>query len=218
MRCAPATPSREMRRRDDDWTVPSSPRCTASPRSARRRSCARWARRRAAHARRGRRLGRLLDRFRPGEPGALRPTSWTCLRSDPSRSGISTRQAFRTVSGARRRPADGPLGEATTWCSSLRSATCSAAENRDLLRRCHAALAAGGRVVIQDFILEPDKAPRGALLALNMLVGHRPGSSYTEEEYAGMAARSGIYRRKPHPSRGSDESDGGHASLMSAEC
>ena len=34
-------------------------------------------------------------------------------------------------------------------------------ENRDLLRRCHAALRPGGRIVIQDFILEPDKtAPK----------------------------------------------------------
>jgi predicted O-methyltransferase YrrM len=58
-------------------------------------------------------------------------------------------------------------------------------ENRDLLRRCHAALVPGGRVVIQDFILEPDKtAPRfGALFALNMLVATRAGSSYSEGEY-----------------------------------
>jgi len=59
-------------------------------------------------------------------------------------------------------------------------------ENGDLLRRCHAALASGGRISIQDFILEPDKtAPKwGALFALNMLVGTQAGSSYSEEEYA----------------------------------
>jgi (2Fe-2S) ferredoxin/predicted O-methyltransferase YrrM len=58
-------------------------------------------------------------------------------------------------------------------------------ENRDLLERCHRALASGGRMVIQDFILEPDKtAPKwGALFALNMLVGTRAGSSYSEDEY-----------------------------------
>src|ERR1017187_9574280 len=37
----------------------------------------------------------------------------------------------------------------------------SSGENLDLLRRCRGALAPGGRIVIQDFILEPDKtAPR----------------------------------------------------------
>ncbi len=58
-------------------------------------------------------------------------------------------------------------------------------ENGDLLERCHRALASGGRVVIQDFILEPDKtSPKwGALFALNMLVGTRAGSSYSQDEY-----------------------------------
>ena len=68
-------------------------------------------------------------------------------------------------------------------------------ENCDLLSRCHAALAPDGRVVIQDFILEPDKtAPRwGALFALNMLVGTRAGSSYSEPEYAGWLNRAGFH-------------------------
>ena len=59
-------------------------------------------------------------------------------------------------------------------------------ENRDLIARCCKALRANGRVVIQDFILEPDRtAPKtAALFALNMLVGTREGNCYTEEEYA----------------------------------
>jgi len=70
----------------------------------------------------------------------------------------------------------------------------SPAENCNLLGRCHAALASGGRIVIQDFILEPDKAaPRwGALFALNMLVGTRAGSSYSEPEYAGWLKSAGF--------------------------
>jgi len=59
-------------------------------------------------------------------------------------------------------------------------------ENADLLRRCFDALAPGGRVVIQDFVLDEDKtspAP-AALFALNMLVGTKSGSSYSEQEYA----------------------------------
>ena len=70
----------------------------------------------------------------------------------------------------------------------------SAAENLDLLRRCHEALAPGGRVVIQDFILEADKtAPRfAALFALNMLVGTDGGSSYSEPEYAAWLGEAGF--------------------------
>jgi (2Fe-2S) ferredoxin/precorrin-6B methylase 2 len=71
----------------------------------------------------------------------------------------------------------------------------SPAENLDLLRRCHEALAPGGRVVVQDFILEPDKtAPRfAALFALNMLVGTRGGASYSEPEYAAWLAEAGFH-------------------------
>jgi 2-polyprenyl-3-methyl-5-hydroxy-6-metoxy-1,4-benzoquinol methylase len=67
-------------------------------------------------------------------------------------------------------------------------------ENRDLLQRCHAALAPEGRVVIQDFILEADKtAPKwAALFSLNMLVGTRAGSSYSEEEYAAWLGEAGF--------------------------
>ncbi len=78
----------------------------------------------------------------------------------------------------------------------------SEAENLDLLRRCLAALAPGGRLVIQDFILEPDKTtPRfAALFALNMLVGTPGGSSYSEPEYAAWLGQAGfaeIHRVRP---------------------
>jgi (2Fe-2S) ferredoxin/2-polyprenyl-3-methyl-5-hydroxy-6-metoxy-1,4-benzoquinol methylase len=67
-------------------------------------------------------------------------------------------------------------------------------ENLDLLRRCREALAPGGRVVIQDFILEADKtAPRfAAVFALNMLVGTTGGSSYSEPEYAAWLGEAGF--------------------------
>ena len=70
----------------------------------------------------------------------------------------------------------------------------SPSENLDLLRRCHEALAGGGRVVIQDFNLEADKtAPRfAALFALNMLVGTQAGSSYSESEYAAWLGQAGF--------------------------
>ncbi len=70
----------------------------------------------------------------------------------------------------------------------LVSAIChmlSQAENLELLRKCHAALRAGGRIVIQDFILEADRtAPKSAaLFSLNMLVGTAAGRTYSGEEY-----------------------------------
>jgi (2Fe-2S) ferredoxin/2-polyprenyl-3-methyl-5-hydroxy-6-metoxy-1,4-benzoquinol methylase len=67
-------------------------------------------------------------------------------------------------------------------------------ENRDLVRRCFAALAPKGRLVIQDFILEPDRtAPKSAaLFALNMLVGTEGGSTYTEAEYAAWLKEAGF--------------------------
>jgi predicted O-methyltransferase YrrM len=67
-------------------------------------------------------------------------------------------------------------------------------ENLDMLRKCYAALAPGGRVTIQDFILEAGKtAPlHAALFSLNMLVGTERGSSYSEEEYAAWLRHTGF--------------------------
>jgi (2Fe-2S) ferredoxin/SAM-dependent methyltransferase len=66
--------------------------------------------------------------------------------------------------------------------------------NRELLARAAKALGPGGRVVVQDFILEPDRTrPRQAVLfALNMLVGTEAGSTYTEEEYAAWLTSAGL--------------------------
>jgi predicted O-methyltransferase YrrM len=91
----------------------------------------------------------------------------------------------------------GPLGEGYDLV--FLSAIChmlDEAENLDLLRRCHGALASGGRIVIQDFILEPDKtSPRfAALFALNMLVGTPGGSAYSEPEYAAWLGEAGFHQ------------------------
>jgi (2Fe-2S) ferredoxin/2-polyprenyl-3-methyl-5-hydroxy-6-metoxy-1,4-benzoquinol methylase len=76
-------------------------------------------------------------------------------------------------------------------------------ENRDLIARCHAAINPGGRIVIKDFLLQPDKAgPKfAALFSLNMLVGTRSGASYSEQEYARWLAAAGFQdvRRVPLP-------------------
>jgi cyclopropane fatty-acyl-phospholipid synthase-like methyltransferase len=70
----------------------------------------------------------------------------------------------------------------------------SAKENRELFRRAYCALAPKGQMVVQDFILEPDKtAPRAAtLFALNMLAGTRAGATYSEAEYASWLQDAGF--------------------------
>jgi len=67
-------------------------------------------------------------------------------------------------------------------------------ENLDMLRKVKDALNPGGRVVIQDFILNEEKtAPTfAALFALNMLVGTREGSAYSDAEYANWLAEAGF--------------------------
>lgn len=79
----------------------------------------------------------------------------------------------------------------------LLSAIChmySPDENRRLLEKAFRALEPGGRLVIQDFILDPDKtSPRqAALFALNMLVGTPAGGTYNRTEYAGWLESVGF--------------------------
>jgi SAM-dependent methyltransferase len=60
----------------------------------------------------------------------------------------------------------------------------SPAQNLALYRKVLAALRPGGRLVIRDHIMEPDRTrpPAGALFAVNMLVGTSGGGTYTFEE------------------------------------
>jgi len=79
----------------------------------------------------------------------------------------------------------------------LASAVChilDEAENQDLFRRCAAALAPGGRLVVRDFILEPDRTgpKEAALFALNMLTGTAHGNVYTEAEYRAWLEAAGF--------------------------
>jgi (2Fe-2S) ferredoxin/predicted O-methyltransferase YrrM len=67
-------------------------------------------------------------------------------------------------------------------------------ENRELLRRIYKALAPGGKLVLQDFILDPDKTRPavGAIFSLNMLVNTEGGASYSEDEYAEWLREAGF--------------------------
>ena len=55
---------------------------------------------------------------------------------------------------------------------------------RALVRRCSAALGEGGRLVVKDFLLDPDRtSPEGgAIFAVNMLVATEEGDCHTEAE------------------------------------
>jgi SAM-dependent methyltransferase len=67
----------------------------------------------------------------------------------------------------------------------------STEQNVDLYKKIFDALVPGGRIVIRDHVMKPDKtAPKsGALFAINMLVGTPGGGTYTYEEIkTGLAA------------------------------
>jgi (2Fe-2S) ferredoxin/predicted O-methyltransferase YrrM len=70
----------------------------------------------------------------------------------------------------------------------------SEGQNQDIFRRAHDALAPNGRLIVQDFILNPDKAgpQHAALFSLNMLVGTDAGASYSELEYTQWMKAAGF--------------------------
>ncbi len=69
-------------------------------------------------------------------------------------------------------------------------------QNRALFQRIHEALDPGGRIVVRDFVMSPDRiAPReGAMFAVNMLAGTRGGGTYTFAEIRGGLAAVGFER------------------------
>ncbi len=74
-------------------------------------------------------------------------------------------------------------------------------ENQELVGKVFQALRPGGRMVIQDFILDDAKTgPKtGALFALNMLVGTERGSAYSGAEYLGWSREAGFAEAKVVP-------------------
>ncbi len=66
-------------------------------------------------------------------------------------------------------------------------------ENQALIGNAFAALSPGGRIVIQDHVMEDDRtAPaRGALFAINMLVNTEKGDTYTEKEMREWLEKAG---------------------------
>ena len=107
-----------------------------------------------------------------------------------SRAGVSAQVSIRTGDMLRDHFGSG-------YDIIMLNAVChmfSEEQNRDIFRRARQALAPNGRLAVQDFILNPDKAgPRHAVLfSLNMLVGTGAGATYTEAEYASWMRAAGL--------------------------
>ena len=70
----------------------------------------------------------------------------------------------------------------------------SPSENAGLILKCAHALRPGGRVVVQDFIMDEERLTpsHGAIFSLNMLVGTVSGDTYTEAEVSGWMTAAGL--------------------------
>jgi ubiquinone/menaquinone biosynthesis C-methylase UbiE len=66
--------------------------------------------------------------------------------------------------------------------------------NVKLINKCASALNPGGRIVIQDQVMDDDRIlpVGGALFALNMLVGTEEGDTYTEKEMRQWFTKTGL--------------------------
>lgn len=67
-------------------------------------------------------------------------------------------------------------------------------ENEALIANGAASLNAGGRLVVQDFVVDEGRAgpPRPVIFALNMLVATAAGDTYTESEIRGWMEAAGL--------------------------
>jgi SAM-dependent methyltransferase len=70
----------------------------------------------------------------------------------------------------------------------------SPAENEALIANGAASLNAGGRLVVQDFVVDEGRAgpPRPVIFALNMLVNTAAGDTYTESDIRGWMEAAGL--------------------------
>ncbi len=79
----------------------------------------------------------------------------------------------------------------------------SPAENIALFKKCVKALNPGGQLVIQDWVMSPDRTrpAAGAFFAMNMLISTVAGDTFTETEIKGWMKRAGLSRiaRRPTP-------------------
>jgi SAM-dependent methyltransferase len=66
--------------------------------------------------------------------------------------------------------------------------------NQDLVKKCFKALNKGGRIIIQDWIMNDERTQplAGAVFAINMLVGTEAGDCFTETEVSEMLTTAGF--------------------------
>ena len=67
-------------------------------------------------------------------------------------------------------------------------------ENLDLYGKIHRALVPGGKLLIRDHVMDPDRTspPQGTLFAINMLVNTKGGDTYTFDEIRNALVTSGF--------------------------
>ena len=67
-------------------------------------------------------------------------------------------------------------------------------ENLDLYHKIHRALVPGGKVLIRDHVMDPDRTipPQGTLFAINMLVNTEGGDTYTFAEIKDCLSAAGF--------------------------
>ena len=67
-------------------------------------------------------------------------------------------------------------------------------ENLDLYHKIHRALVPGGKVLIRDHVMDPDRTipPQGTLFAINMLVNTKGGDTYTFDEIKDCLSAAGF--------------------------
>jgi len=66
--------------------------------------------------------------------------------------------------------------------------------NRELIKKCFDAVNKGGKIIIQDWIMNNDRTQptAGAIFAINMLVGTEAGDCFTEQEVMDMLTAAGF--------------------------
>jgi hypothetical protein len=86
-----------------------------------------------------------------------------------------------------------PAGADLAWVSAIVHQN-SRQQNRELFKHVHAALSAGGRILIRDFLMDGSRTRPvgGALFAVNMLSGTSRGGTYTVEELSEDLASAGF--------------------------
>jgi len=72
----------------------------------------------------------------------------------------------------------------------------SPAQNLDLFKKVFRSLNSGGRILIRDHVMEPDRIhpKNGAIFAVNMLLGTSGGRTYTFEEIKTALSQAGFTR------------------------